>query len=74
VFEEIFFNDLNILLKLYELMENNKDKIFLANGDSEQLECKEDVIDSDKKSEFVNIMFPNYIELEIIKRCGCLSK
>lgn len=74
VFEEIFFNDLNILLKLYELMQNNKDKIFLANGDSDQLECKEDVIDSDKKAEFINIMFPNYIELEIIKRCGCLSK
>jgi hypothetical protein len=74
VFEEIFFNDLNILLKMYDLMINKTDKIYLANGDVEQLECKKYLIDEHKKVEFVNIMFPNYIELEIIKRCGCLSK
>jgi hypothetical protein len=33
------------------------------------LECCKDKITLDKKNDFVNIMFPNYIDLKIIKRC-----
>ena len=69
IFEEIFFNDFNILQKLYDFMLNNNDKMFLANGDSAQLECCRELITLNKKIECVNIMFPNYIDLKIIKRC-----
>jgi hypothetical protein len=39
IFEEIYFNEFRLLHKLYEFMLNNKDKIFLSNGDPNQLEC-----------------------------------
>jgi hypothetical protein len=69
IYEEIYFNEFKILHKLYEFMINNNDKIFLANGDPLQLECCEDVISINKKIELVNTMFPNNIDLKIIKRC-----
>ena len=69
IFEEIYFNDFNILQKLYDFMLNNNDKIFLANGDPEQLECCREIITLNKKIEYINIMFPNFIDLKIIKRC-----
>lgn len=69
IYEEIYFNEFRLLHKLYEFMINNNDKIYLANGDPNQLECCQDVISINKKIELVNIMFPKFINLQIIKRC-----
>lgn len=69
IFEEIYFNEFKLLHKLYDFMLNNNDKIFIANGDPNQLECCQDVISINKKIDLVNIMFPNFINLKIIKRC-----
>ena len=69
IYEEVYFNNYMLLHKLYELMLENNDKIFIANGDPRQLECCQDKITLNKKIDLINIMFPNYINLKIIKRC-----
>jgi len=68
IFEEIYFNEFDILLRLYEFMLENKDMIYLANGDPNQLECCQDKISISQKIKCVNTMFPNQIDLKIIKR------
>jgi len=68
VFEEIFFNDSEILEKLYNFKLQNTSKFYMANGDSCQLEIQEKLTIA-KKTEYIKKMFPHEVLLKKIKRC-----
>lgn len=74
VFDEIYLNSPNILMKIAFFMNNNKDKRFLATGDTCQLEpVKFDVLNNIENGEIyrddcVKILFPHMIRLKECKR------
>jgi len=69
IYEEIYFNESHILQSLYRFMQTHSDKIFLANGDENQLPTPQDPVIPSKKAEYINIMFPNYVMLNKCQRC-----
>jgi len=69
VFEEIYFNNGIIIEKIYNFMIKNNNKIYLANGDPEQLDIN-DILTTKKKIQYINQIFPNYVTLKINKRCN----
>ena len=74
VFEEIYLYTAVKLKRISEFMEKNKDKLCIANGDPSQ----RNPIDTETPTwqnkadlkTIINIMFPNQIRLNIIKRFG----
>jgi hypothetical protein len=47
VFDEIYCNDIQILNRIKRFIDNNKDKIIIATGDSEQLKPVNDITNQD---------------------------
>ena len=72
VFDEIYFNNIPTLVKIKELMDNNKDKIIIATGDTNQLPSVSEVSNTKDYQPYmddcINQMFKYYIELKICKR------
>ena len=73
VFDEIYFNDIHILNRIKKFIDNNKDKIIIATGDSEQLKPVNDItnqdIDYDEYMDSVmSQLFKHEIFLKINKR------
>jgi hypothetical protein len=73
VFDEIYCNDIQVLNRIKRFIDNNKDKIIIATGDSEQLKPVNDItnqdIDYDDYMDSVmSQLFKNDIFLKINKR------
>jgi superfamily II DNA or RNA helicase len=73
VFDEIYCNDIQVLNRIKKFIDNNKDKIIIATGDSEQLKPVKDItnqdIDYDDYMDSVmSQLFKNEIFLRINKR------
>ena len=72
VFDEIYFNSIPILVRIKELVDNNKDKIIIATGDTNQLPSVSEVSNTKDYQTYVddciNQIFKYYIELKICKR------
>jgi hypothetical protein len=47
VVDEIYCNDMHVLKRIKKLIDNNKDKIIIATGDSEQLKPVNDITNQD---------------------------
>jgi hypothetical protein len=47
VFDEIYCNDIQILNTIKKFIDNNKDNIIIATGDSEQLKPVNDITNQD---------------------------
>ena len=72
IFDEIYFYNVSNLMKVYNFIQNNTDKIILATGDIDQLESIE-VVSNVKDYEpyinhCINYIFPNEIFLQENKR------
>ena len=65
VFDEIFFNPIPIQVKIGKLMEENKDKIIIATGDTDQLPSVSEVSNMKDYQEYmdgcINQMFKYHI-------------
>ena len=73
VFDEIYCNDIHILNRIKKFIDNNKDKIIIATGDSEQLKPVSEItnqdIDYDEYMDSImSQLFKNEIILKINKR------
>jgi hypothetical protein len=73
VFDEIYCNDMHVLTRIKKFIDNNKDKIIIATGDSEQLKPVNDItnqdIDYDEYMDSVmSQLFKHEIFLKINKR------
>ena len=65
IFDEIYFYNVPNLMKVYNYIQNNKDKIILATGDIDQLESIEIVSNVKDYEQYINhcitYIFPNEI-------------
>ena len=73
VFDEIYCNDIHVLNRIKMFIDNNKDKIIIATGDSEQLKPVNEItnqdIDYDEYMDSImSQLFKNEIILKINKR------
>ena len=72
IFDEIYFYSISNLLKVYNYINNNKNKIILATGDVDQLEPIEDINNvknyDEYKTECINKIFKYEIFLKENKR------
>ena len=73
VFDEIYFNDIHVLNRIKSFIDNNKDKIIIATGDSEHLKPVNEITnqDLDYDEDLDSVMsqlFKNGIFLKLNKR------
>jgi hypothetical protein len=72
VFDEIFFNNVKILARIYNYVKNNPDKIIIATGDTQQLPPIEDITNQFDYKTYLNYcadqIFTHQIYLQDIKR------
>jgi uncharacterized protein involved in tolerance to divalent cations len=73
VFDEIYCNDIQVLNRIKRFIDNNKDKIIIATGDSEQLKPVNDITNQDidydnYMDSAMSQLFKNEIFLKINKR------
>ena len=72
VFDEIFFNNVKILARIYNYVKNNPDKIIIATGDTQQLPPIEDITNQFDYKIYLNYcadqIFTHQIHLQDIKR------
>ena len=73
VFDEIYCNDIHILNRIKKFIDNNKDKIIIATGDSEQLKpvteiTNQDIDYDEYMDSIMSQLFKNEIILKINKR------
>ncbi|MBT3463881.1 AAA family ATPase, partial [archaeon] len=68
IFDEIYLFTLKQLMKIDNFMKKNSDKIFIATGDDKQLEAVGDLIDNEKKTEYLKLMYGNFCRFKINKR------
>lgn len=67
-FDEIMLLTLRQLVKLNKFMMAHPDIEYLATGDPCQLKAIGDIIDNERKKEYISQMFPNIINLTVNKR------
>ena len=72
VFDEIYFANIRMLARIKKYCEANPDKIIVATGDTNQLECIDLISNNLNYDEYMNhcidSIFPNNIHLKINKR------
>ena len=72
VFDEIFFNNVKILARIYNYVKNNPEKIIIATGDTQQLRPIEDITNQFDYKTYLNYcadqIFTHQIYLQDIKR------
>jgi hypothetical protein len=72
VFDEIYFASIRMLAKIRKYVKDNQDKIIIATGDTNQLECIDLISDQIEYDQYmdhcINSIFPNSIYLTKNKR------